>query len=128
MAEAEQEKLQAEAQLAEGGEFAALLQREDGTWVSSEAVLPGFEGRKFGGRILSHLIGSVRHEVYARARIDNPAAVALHNSREWDQTGVDDQCVYFRTKPKVRIEHSVSRYDYTELQPEPPCGWWMAGQ
>lgn len=108
--------------------YGALLQREDGTWVSSCAVLPGHEGRKFGGRILSHMIGAVPHEVYARALIANPAAVSLHNSREWDQIGVDETCVYFRTKPKVRIEHSLSVYDYSEPEPDLPCGWWMASQ
>lgn len=108
--------------------FGALLQQHDGTWVSSCAVLPGHEGRKFGGRILSHLVQSVDHEVYARALIANPAAVALHNSREWDQTGIDENCVYFRTKPKVRVEHSLSRYDYAEPEAELPCGWWMGEQ
>jgi hypothetical protein len=94
--------------------------------VSSCAVLPGHEGRKFGGRILSHLIGSVGHEVYARALISNAAAVSLHNSREWDQIDIDETCVYFRTKPKVRTEHCLSIYDYTEPEPDLPCGWWMA--
>jgi hypothetical protein len=108
--------------------YGALIQQDDGTWVSSCAVLPGHEGRKFGGRILSHLIGSVEHEVYARALIANVAAVSLHHPREWEQTRVDDTCVYFRTRPKVRVEHSLSGYDYSEPQPEPPCGWWMGEQ
>jgi GNAT superfamily N-acetyltransferase len=108
--------------------YGALLQRDDGTWVSSCAVLPGHEGRKFGGRILSHLIGSVEHEVYARALIANQAACALHNDREWEMTGEDGVCRFYRTRPKVRVEHSLSGYDYSEPQPEPPCGWWMGGQ
>jgi len=108
--------------------YAALLQQDDGTWVSSCAVLPGHEGRKFGGRILSHLVQSVDHEVYARALIANPAACALHNDREWEMTGEDGVCRHYRTRPKVRVEHSLSGYDYSEPQPEPPCGWWMGEQ
>lgn len=108
--------------------YGALIQTADGRWVSSCAVLPGHEGRRFGGRILSHLVQSVGHEVYARALISNPAACALHNEREWETTGEDEQCRYFRTRPKVRVEHSLSLDDYAPEppQPEPPCGWWMA--
>jgi len=105
--------------------YGALLQQDDGTWVSSCAVLPGHEGRKFGGRILSHLIQSVDHEVYARALIANPAACALHNDREWEMTGEDETCRFYRTRPKVRVEHSLSGYDYAEPEAELPCGWWM---
>lgn len=105
--------------------YSALLQQDDGTWVSSVAVLPGHEGRKFGGRITSHLIQSVDHEVYARALIANPAACALHNDREWEMTGEDGTCRFYRTRPKVRVEHSLSRYDYARPEAEMPCGWWM---
>ena len=108
--------------------YSALLQRDDGTWVSSCAVLPGHEGRKFGGRILSHLIGSVDHEVYARALVSNPAACALHNDREWEMTGEADGCRHYRTRPKVRVEHGVSGYDYAQPEAELPCGWWMGEQ
>jgi GNAT superfamily N-acetyltransferase len=108
--------------------FGALLQSGDGSWVSSCAVLPGHEGRKFGGRILSHLIQSVDHEVYARALISNPAACALHNDREWEMTGEDEQCRYYRTRPKVRVEHSLSAYDYAQPEAELPCGWFWGEQ
>lgn len=104
--------------------YGALIQSGDGSWVSSCAVLPGHEGRKFGGRILSHLIQSVDHEVYARALISNPAACALHNDREWEMTGEDEQCRYYRTRPKVRVEHSLSGYDYAQPEAELPCGWF----
>ena len=110
--------------------YGALLQRHDGTWVSSCAVLPGHEGRKYGGRILSHLVQSVDHVVYARALISNPAACALHNDREWEMVGEDEQCRHYRTRPKVRPEVSLSPDDYAlpvERQ-ELPCGWFWAGE
>jgi hypothetical protein len=107
--------------------YGCLIQEPSGRWVSSCAVLRGCEGRSFGKRILSHLINSVGHEVYAQALVSNPAAVALHNPLEWEQTGVDDTLVYFRTRPKVRVEHSLNAGDYAPLPEEPtlPCGWWM---
>ena len=107
--------------------YSALIQRGDGTWVSSCAVLPGHEGRKFGGRILSHLVQSVDHEVYARARVDNAAACALHNDREWEMTGESDGCRHYRTRPKVRLEVSLSPDDYAlpVVTEERACGWWM---
>lgn len=108
--------------------YGALLQRHDGTWVSSCAVLPGHEGRKYGGRILSHLVQSVEHVVYARALISNPAACFLHNEREWEMVGEDEQCRHYRTRPKVRVGYGLSQFDYSEPEAEPPCGWWMGEQ
>lgn len=84
--------------------YGALLQRPDGTWVSSVAVLPQFGGHGYGKAITTWIVLAVDHEVYARARTDNPAAVKLHDPLIWETTGVDQegQNVYFRTRPKVR--------------------------
>lgn len=92
--------------------YGALLQRHDGTWVSSVAVLPGNEGHGYGGRITTHLVTSVPHEVYARALVSNEAACALHNARVWEVTGEDEQCRYFRTRPKVRTAYPVTLGGY----------------
>lgn len=82
--------------------YGALLQRPDGRWVSSCAVLGQFEGRGWGRAILHHLVNSVEHEVYAQARNDNEAAVALHNPGDWQCLGADNDNTYFRTWPRVR--------------------------
>lgn len=92
--------------------YGCLIQRNDGTWVSSCAVLPAHEGRRFGRTILHHLITSVPHEVYAQARTDNPAACALHNPLEWEVTGQTHHLVFYRTRPKVRTEYPVTLGGY----------------
>lgn len=92
--------------------FGALIQQESGIWVSSVAVLPEHGGRGYGRAITHHLVTSVRHEVYARALLSNPAACALHNPLDWEVTGEDDTCRYFRTRPKVRVEYSLNAEDY----------------
>lgn len=92
--------------------FGALIQQDSGTWVSSVAVLPEFGGRGYGRAITHHLVTSVRHEVYARALLSNPAACALHNALDWEVTDEDDTCRYFRTRPKIRTAHSLNAEDY----------------
>lgn len=92
--------------------YGCLIQRMDGTWVSSCAVLPEHEGRRFGKAILHHLIGSVGHEVYAQARTDNPAAVALHNPLDWEEADRTHHLVQFRTRPKIRTEYPVTLGGY----------------
>lgn len=94
--------------------YGALLQRPDGRWVSSCAVLAPFEGRGWGRAILHHLVNSVGHEVYAQARNDNEAAIRLHNSGDWQCLGADNDNTYFRTWPRVRLATpSLSLDDYT---------------
>lgn len=92
--------------------YGCLIQRMDGTWVSSCAVLPEHEGRRHGRTILHHLIGSVGHEVYAQARTDNPAACALHNPLDWETLDQTHHLVFFRTRPKVRTEYPVTLGGY----------------
>lgn len=92
--------------------YAALLQQPDGTWVSSCAVLPRYAGQGYGRAILHHLVTSVDHEVYARARNDNEAALRLHNPGDWETTGADNDCTYFRTRTRVRVVPSLSAEEY----------------
>lgn len=97
--------------------YGALLQQPDGRWVSSCAVLPEFTGHGFGKAILTWMVLAVDHEIYARARTDNPAAIKLHDPLLWEVTGVDQegQNVYFRTWPKVRRARLAVNLDN--------CGW-----
>jgi hypothetical protein len=58
----------------------------------------------------------------------DPAACALHNDREWEMTGEDGECRYYRTRPKVQAAISLSRYDYAEPEEQRSCGWWKRSQ
>jgi GNAT superfamily N-acetyltransferase len=94
--------------------YAALLQRPDGAWVSSCAVLPEYTGHGHGKAILTWMIMQVDHEVYARARTDNPAAMKLHDPLLWEVTGVDQegQNVYYRTWPRIRRARMAVNLDH----------------
>lgn len=95
--------------------YGALIQRHDGTWVSSCAVLPEHGGRGWGRAILHHLVHAVSHPVYARARNDNPAAVRLHHPGDWLVLGADNDCTYFVTRPRVvEARWSLSLADYND--------------
>lgn len=85
--------------------YGALIQRPDGCWVSSCAVLPEFTGHGYGRTLLTWLVMQANHEVYARALCDNTAAVKLHDPLIWQMLGTDEtgERVYFRTRPKVRL-------------------------
>ncbi len=84
-----------------------LLRRDmDGRWYSSVAVLPEHTGKGYGGAITAHLIRQFKAErdtsdVYASARLDNPAARALHRPDDWDVIGQDERLEYYRTKPDI---------------------------
>lgn len=102
--------------------YGALLQRGDGCWVSSCAVLPEYGGRGWGRAILHHLVNAVAHPVYAQARNDNEAAVRLHNSGDWALLGADNELTYFVTRPKVRLAPpSLAPDDYEGV------GLWANG-
>lgn len=96
--------------------YGALLQRPEGTWVSSCAVLPEHTGHGHGKAILTWMVMQVDHEVYARARTDNPAAMKLHDPLLWEVTGVDQegQNIYFRTYPKVLKAQTALNLDHCE--------------
>ena len=93
--------------------YGALLQQFDGRWVSSVAVLPGCGGRGYGKAITTWLVAvSCEHEVWARARQDNPAAQKLHDPLVWDTIGADEANVYYRTKPKIRRASMAINLDH----------------
>lgn len=82
--------------------YGLLRQTDDGRWWSSVAVLPSHAGRGYGGAITAHVIrcapGGV---VYAEARLDNPAAVALHRAEDWARTGEADGLAHFVTRSDI---------------------------
>lgn len=80
-----------------------LLRRDmDGRWYSSVAVLPEHTGKGYGGLITSDIIRMCPDGVvYASARLDNPAARALHHASDWDVIGQDERLEYYRTKPDI---------------------------
>lgn len=82
--------------------YGALLQQPDGRWVSSVAVLPPFAGRGYGKQITTWTVLAVDHAVYARARLDNPAAMRLHDDHIWEVVTADNDNEYYVTRPKIR--------------------------
>jgi len=84
--------------------FGVLLRDPGGYWVTSCAVLPDFQGRNYGRRMLAHLVRSAPGPCRAQARKDNPAAVRLHVAEDWDVIdGPDPALVYFQTRPGVTL-------------------------
>lgn len=98
--------------------YGALIQGEDGRWASSVAITPGYQGRGYGSRILSHMVNAVGHPIFARALLSNPPACAMHNGREWAVTGEDATMRYFETRPRIVDEepsYALAAYDDREL-------------
>lgn len=84
-----------------------LLRRDDaGRLVSSVAVLPDWGGRGIGAAITADIIRATRERVYATARLDNPAAVALHRAEDWIRTGDDGRLAHFVTRPEIADEYN----------------------
>lgn len=92
--------------------YGALLQQDDGRWVSSVAVLPGFEGRGYGKQITTWTVLRVDHAVYARARMDNPPARRLHDDHIWDTITADNENEYYITRPKIRQARLAVNLDH----------------
>ena len=84
-----------------------LLRRDDsGRLVSSVAVDPEFTGRGIGAAITADIIRATRETVYATARRNNPAAVALHCAADWVRTAEDSRLAHFETRPEVAAEYN----------------------
>lgn len=82
--------------------YGLLRQGDDGRWISSVGVLPAHTGRRYGGRITRHIIRQCPADhVYAEARIDNPAARALHCLMDWDVTDKRDGVERYKTHDGV---------------------------
>lgn len=92
--------------------YGCLRQDEDGRWWSSVAVAPGHEGRGHGRTITAHLILSVPFDVWASARTDRPKAQALHNPLLWEVVGADNDLIWYRTRPKVRVARTAMNLDH----------------
>jgi GNAT superfamily N-acetyltransferase len=84
--------------------FGLLRQTDDGRWWSSVAVLPARAGKGYGKAITAHVIrqkpADARY-VYAQARLDQPAAMKLHDPRDWYTLGEDGRLAHFRTKDEL---------------------------
>lgn len=78
--------------------YGLLRQTEDGKWWSSVAVLEQFAGHGFGGAITADLVRRHPEYVYATARLDNPAALAIHRKVDWNETHRDDRLAHYRTR------------------------------
>ena len=76
--------------------YGLLRKDERSRWVSSVAVSPAWGGRGIGGEITDRIIRKAS-KVYAWARLDNPAAMALHRTGDWRETHRDDRLVYYET-------------------------------
>lgn len=84
-----------------------LLRRDAaGRLVSSVAVLPEWSGRGIGAAITADIIRATRERVFATARLDNPAAVALHRDADWIRTGDDGRLAHFVTRPEIASEYN----------------------
>lgn len=81
--------------------FGMLRPDEQGRTVSVVAVLPEFSGRGIGGWITRDVIRRAPGLVYASARLDNPAAVALHCAADWKRVAEDERMAYFETWGKL---------------------------
>lgn len=92
--------------------YGALLQQDDGRWVSSVAVLPRFAGRGYGKAITTWVVLTVEHEVWARARLDNYPAQKLHDDLVWETLGADNDNEYYRTRPKIRRARLAVNLDH----------------
>lgn len=80
--------------------FGMILKRADGQWSPSAGILPEHQGRGYGKWVVSNLVDQARHlglVLTAKAKRSNPPAVATHDPALWEQIGLDDDYVYFRS-------------------------------
>lgn len=78
-----------------------MILRRGLQWSPSAGVVPQFQGRGFGKWIVSDLVmkaWKLDIELFAQAKLSNPAAVATHDPQLWDKLGEDDTYAYFRSK------------------------------
>ncbi len=89
--------------------FGMLRQDEQGRWVTVVAVLPEYGGQGHGKAITHDIVTRSPGPCFATARRDNPAAVKLHVTEDWETiSGPDPRLVYFRTRaiwpPREAVE------------------------
>lgn len=82
--------------------YGLLRQTDDGRWWSSVAVMPRFGGCGFGRLVTQHIVRqSPDGVVWAEARKDQPAAMALHRADDWEVIGEDETRMHYRTRPDI---------------------------
>jgi GNAT superfamily N-acetyltransferase len=82
--------------------YGMFFQRDDGSWSPSAGVLPDYQGRGYGGRIVDDLVARARElgvQLVAAARLDNPAAVATHHPDLWERLEDSATHAHFRMSP-----------------------------
>jgi len=84
--------------------YGMLRQTADGRWWSSVGVSPQHTGRGYGGAITADVVRRCNKPVWASARLDNPAAVALHRAADWVRLADDERLAHFVTRPHVYDE------------------------
>lgn len=79
------------------------LNGDDGPLVTTVAVLPLHRGHGHGKAISRDLVERAGDRpVAGQARLDNPAAVALHDADYWERVeGPDPRLAYFRAIPRA---------------------------
>ena len=82
--------------------FGMVMYRpEEHHWSPSAGVLPEHQGRGYGKWIVSWLAQEAAREGYvlfAKAKHSNRAAIATHDPEYWEQIGIDDDYLYFRSQ------------------------------
>lgn len=90
--------------------YGLLRQTDDGKWWSSVAVLPDQAGMGYGGAITADVVRRMPNIVWATARLDNPAAMKLHRSTDWEEWQRDDRLAHYRTMPHVYQEAAMNEW------------------
>jgi GNAT superfamily N-acetyltransferase len=76
--------------------YCGALQRDGKMWTTA-AVLPEHRGHDYGRKIMRFFLRMVEYDCWATARRDNPAAVKLHTSEDWEVWMSEDKLFHFHT-------------------------------
>lgn len=90
--------------------YGLLRKTDDGRWWSSVAVLPESAGYGYGGAITADLIRRSDTRVWAEARLDNPAAMKLHRSADWEEWKRDERVAHYRTRYAGALDDMISEW------------------
>lgn len=82
--------------------YGVVRQEADGRWWNSIAVRPQWRGRGFGAQITADVLDRHPWPVWAQVRLDNPAALRMHHTREWEEIERDDTLVTLRSRLRPR--------------------------
>lgn len=93
--------------------YGLLRQTDDGRWWSSVAVLPEAAGHGYGGAITADLIRRSDTRVWAEARLDNPVAMKLHRTADWEEWKRDDKVVHYHTRYAGALDEALLEWTRT---------------